>query len=778
MSASTTAAGGDTAGPPDRAATRKEKQRQRKKERRRKARREAAARARAAAEADALPADPEEERRLLEQEEAEAAAESERARRAFEDAERRWLEAAAARAAEKAAAAAAAEEARAAEASPREKSKDDHGNEPEEDDDEWEYIEDGPAEIIWQGNEIIVKKKKVKVPKGVKEKPPVQEVVQEVTEDRPTSNPLPPQSVAFAAQREPPMSAQEVLEKVAQETPNFGTEQACSTDKAHCPFHLKTGACRFGVRCSRVHFYPDNSSTLLMKNMYNGPGLTLEQDEGLETCDRLHVLSCNSLQNSDLRHTMIWPFTDEEIEQSYEEFYEDVHTEFLKFGELVNFKVCRNGSFHLRGNVYVHYKSLDSALLAYGSMNGRYFAGKQITCEFVAVTRWKAAICGEYMRSRYKTCSHGVACNFIHCFRNPGGDYEWADWDNPPPRYWVRKMAALFGPAVDTTHGKASDTPDFGRYVSRRSMDEDVHTRHSSQDYSHSKQEHNSQRLNYRYSRHRRGSSAAERHQAQDTVDSNGRQLSITGSENQAHKHKHEERHRSDHGDGGKYDDKIRSSKHRSDWRGSCEPGSSDWPSDLSDTEVSKGPSGSKSSNRYDEHKKSKRKSSKDHNLERHHTVHKLAGKEHSTRRDSKRGREDDYYDEKDGRRGKSRKHKDDHNYSNDRWVATYSDADSDDGRYQKSSSEGTEFGRKGDAHSDADARHQRSSSRTKDDKTRRSSHSGNKQRSTTEEDTTGSDSRDLSSDSWSHRSRSSEENFSTHRSKRKRHQINDKSSS
>ncbi|XP_039845297.1 zinc finger CCCH domain-containing protein 16-like isoform X3 [Panicum virgatum] len=425
MSASDTAAGpleaAAVAG-----ASRREKRRERKKERRRKARREAAARARAA---DALAADPEEERRLLEQEEAEAAAESERARRAFEDAERRWLEAAAARAAEKAAAAAAAaEEARAAEASTREKSKDDHGNESEEDG-EWEYIEDGPAEIIWQGNEIIVKKKKVKVPKGVKEKPPIQE------EDRPTSNPLPPQSVAFAAQRaEPPMSAQEVLEKVAQETPNFGTEQ----DKAHCPFHLKTGACRFGVRCSRVHFYPDKSSTLLMKNMYNSPGLALEQDEGLES-------------------------TDEEIEQSYEEFYEDVHTEFLKFGELANFKVCRNESFHLRGNVYVHYKSLDSALLAYSSMNGRYFAGKQITCEFVAVTRWKAAICGEYMRSKYKTCSHGVACNFIHCFRNPGGDYEWADWDNPPPRYWIRKMAALFGPAADTMHDKPSDTPVFER---------------------------------------------------------------------------------------------------------------------------------------------------------------------------------------------------------------------------------------------------------------------------------------------------------------------------
>lgn len=31
--------------------------------------------------------------------------------------------------------------------------------------------------------------------------------------------------------------------------------------------------------------------------------------------------------------------TDEEVERSYEQFYEDVHTEFLKYGEIVNFKV-------------------------------------------------------------------------------------------------------------------------------------------------------------------------------------------------------------------------------------------------------------------------------------------------------------------------------------------------------------------------------------------------------------------------------------------------------
>ncbi|KAK8469132.1 hypothetical protein PHAVU_006G221300 [Phaseolus vulgaris] len=271
-------------------------------------------------------------------------------------------------------------------------------------DHEFEY-EDGPPEIIWQGNEIIFKKKQLRV---------------RVTDthhdhNRPTSNPLPPESSVSESESE---SRTQTLQDVAQQIPNFGTEQ----DKAHCPFHLKTGACRFGMRCSRVHFYPDKSSTILIKNMYNGPGLACDrdQDEGLE-------------------------YTDEEVERCFEEFYEDVHTEFLKFGEIVNFKVCKNGSFHLRGNVYVQYKALDSALLAYNLVNGRYFAGKQVTCQFVNLTRWKVAICGEYMKSGFKTCSHGTACNFIHCFRNPGGDYEWADSDKPPPKFWVEKIIALFG---------------------------------------------------------------------------------------------------------------------------------------------------------------------------------------------------------------------------------------------------------------------------------------------------------------------------------------------
>ncbi|XP_077249692.1 zinc finger C-x8-C-x5-C-x3-H type family protein isoform X2 [Tasmannia lanceolata] len=384
--------------------------------------------------------DPEEQIRirLKEKEEAEIMA---REKKEFEERETLWIEAAEKRKAEEEAQQKLLEESQRAEM--------EQENEMNEDD-SWEYVEDGPAEIIWQGNEIIVKKKRVRVAKKTADQ---QLAIEDA--DRPTSNPLPPQSMSFAAHKSvSSVSAQQVFETVAQEIPNFGTEQ----DKAHCPFHIKTGACRFGSRCSRVHFYPDKSCTLLIKNMYNGPGLAWEQDEGLE-------------------------YTDEEVECCYEEFYEDVHTEFVKFGEIVNFKVCKNGSFHLRGNVYVHYKSLESAVLAYNSINGRYFAGRQITCEFVGVTRWKVAICGEYMKSRFKTCSHGTACNFIHCFRNPGGDYEWADWDNPPPKYWVKKMAFLFGPSDEPEYNKHTvlenqELPrnnsrkrkaNSGRYHSRRS---------------------------------------------------------------------------------------------------------------------------------------------------------------------------------------------------------------------------------------------------------------------------------------------------------------------
>lgn len=199
--------------------------------------------------------DPEEQRRmqLAEQQEVER---MQRERILFEERERAWME----RIIQKQ-----------DDLEEKEKEKEDQDQDQEQD--EYQYVQDeGPPEIIWQGNEIIFKKKQLRVRVADKNE------IHQDKNNRPVSNPLPPESQSQSQSE----SHTHMLQDVAQHIPNFGTEQ----DKAHCPFHLKTGACRFGLRCSRVHFYPDKSSTLLIKNMYNGPGLACDrdQDEGLEVC--------------------------------------------------------------------------------------------------------------------------------------------------------------------------------------------------------------------------------------------------------------------------------------------------------------------------------------------------------------------------------------------------------------------------------------------------------------------------------------------------------------
>lgn len=79
-----------------------------------------------------------------------------------------------------------------------------------------------------------------------------------------------------------------------------------------------------------------------------------------------------------------------------------------------------------------------------------------------------------FLVASLQTCSHGTACNFIHCFRNPGGDYEWADFDKPPPRYWVRKMASLFGYSDEVGYQKEVEQENLGQLRHSRKRLTDV----------------------------------------------------------------------------------------------------------------------------------------------------------------------------------------------------------------------------------------------------------------------------------------------------------------
>nr|XP_055040330.1 U2 small nuclear ribonucleoprotein auxiliary factor 35 kDa subunit-related protein 2 isoform X2 [Misgurnus anguillicaudatus] len=184
---------------------------------------------------------------------------------------------------------------------------------------------------------------------------------------------------------------------------DYGTEK----DKANCPFFLKTGACRFGERCSRKHEHPSSSTTLMVKGMFVTFGMVQIGRDDYDTDASLE-------------------YSEEDVHQQFLDFYEDVLPEFKNAGKVVQFKVSCNFEPHLRGNVYVQYDTEEQCKEAFMMFNGRWYAGKQLQCEFSPVTRWKTAICGLYDRRK---CPKGKHCNFLHVFRNPGNDFWEADRD-------------------------------------------------------------------------------------------------------------------------------------------------------------------------------------------------------------------------------------------------------------------------------------------------------------------------------------------------------------
>ena len=70
-------------------------------------------------------------------------------------------------------------------------------------------------------------------------------------------------------------------------------------------------------------------------------------------------------------------------------------------------------------------------MLAYQTLNTRYYAGRMVQCEFVNIPSWSSAICGKSFHfksiismknlglSERGKCPKGRRCNYLHVFRNP-----------------------------------------------------------------------------------------------------------------------------------------------------------------------------------------------------------------------------------------------------------------------------------------------------------------------------------------------------------------------
>jgi len=159
--------------------------------------------------------------------------------------------------------------------------------------------------------------------------------------------------------------------------------------RVNCPFYFKIGACRHGDKCVRTHTKPIVSPTLLFRHMYQNPATAIAIAEGNKVSD-------DALKES-LTH--------------FEDFYEEVFLELVKFGEVKDLIVCDNLGDHLIGSVYVKFATEEEAENAYKGLNGRYYSGKAIVCEYSPVTDFRESRCRQFEEG---ACGRGGYCNFMH----------------------------------------------------------------------------------------------------------------------------------------------------------------------------------------------------------------------------------------------------------------------------------------------------------------------------------------------------------------------------
>lgn len=175
-----------------------------------------------------------------------------------------------------------------------------------------------------------------------------------------------------------PMGGAEHLARI------HGTEE----DKVNCPFYFKIGACRHGEKCSRQHHRPPFSETVLIKHMFNNPMCAIVSGGG-----------------------NIAEMDQDQLQDCLDDFYEEIFEEIKEFGKLEDIQVCENLGDHMVGNVYVKFCDEEDAAKALENLNGRFYAGRQLSCEFSPVSDFREARCRQYDEG---TCQRGPYCNFIH----------------------------------------------------------------------------------------------------------------------------------------------------------------------------------------------------------------------------------------------------------------------------------------------------------------------------------------------------------------------------
>ena len=143
----------------------------------------------------------------------------------------------------------------------------------------------------------------------------------------------------------------------------------------NCPFYWKIGACRHGDQCSRSHYKPSSSQTLILRHMYTNPPVALAIAEGQEVTDEAA----------------------DESQDHFEAFFGEVWAEVALYGEVEDVVCVDNIGDHMLGNLYVKYYNEDDAENAMRKLTGRYYNGRLLHVEYSPVTDFREARCRQFV---------------------------------------------------------------------------------------------------------------------------------------------------------------------------------------------------------------------------------------------------------------------------------------------------------------------------------------------------------------------------------------------
>ncbi|CAA3014686.1 Splicing factor U2af small subunit B [Olea europaea subsp. europaea] len=168
----------------------------------------------------------------------------------------------------------------------------------------------------------------------------------------------------------------------------FGVDFRDGEGQGKLPVLLQDWACRHGDRCSRLHTKPSISPTIVLVNTYQCPDMITP---GLDPQGQ--------------------PLHPKQIQNHFEDFYQDLFEEMSKYGDLQSLNICDNLADHMVGNVYVQFREEDHAASALQNLNGRFYAGRPIIVDFSPVMDFREAAGRKYEENE---CNGGGYCNFMH----------------------------------------------------------------------------------------------------------------------------------------------------------------------------------------------------------------------------------------------------------------------------------------------------------------------------------------------------------------------------